>query len=197
MSSMSKQVVIISGPTGSGESTLTKALIARFPNKVARMVTATTRPPRDNEKNGVDYYFFSKEEFKKLEADGIIPESGYIANRDTYYGTYLPDLQEKMAKGMVVVGNLQIKGTIFHKEHNNATTIFIDAESIDALMKRIRARSPGLSEEEFALREADAAREIQEERPLYDYFVLNADGKLDEAVNKIVEILKKEGYHLE
>ena len=194
---MSKQIVIISGPTGSGESTLTKALIERFPGKITRMVTATTRPPRDNEKDGVDYFFFSKEEFKKLEAEGVIPESGYIANRDTYYGTYVPDLQDKLAKGMVVVGNLQIQGTLFHKEHNNATTIFIDTESIEALMRRIRARSPGLSEEEFALREADAAREIQEERPLYDYFVLNADGKLNEAVDRIVEILKKEGYNLE
>lgn len=193
---MSKQVVIISGPTGSGESTITRALIERFPGKVTRMVTATTRPPRDNEKNGVDYFFFTKEEFKKLEAEGVIPESGYIANRDTYYGTYLPDLQEKIAKGMIVVGNLQIKGTLYHKEYNNATTIFLDPESIDSLEKRVRARSPNLSEEEFRARREDAEREIKEERPYYDYFVTNADGKLEEAIEKVIEILKKEGYNL-
>lgn len=193
---MLKQVVVISGPTGSGESTITKALIERFPGKVVRMITATTRPPRDKEKNGVDYYFFTKDEFKKLEAEGVIPESGYIPNRDTYYGTYLPDLQEKIAKGMVVVGNLQIKGTLYHKKNNNATTIFIDPESVDALMRRIRARSPNLSEEEFIARRDDAEREIKEERPFYDYFVLNADGKLDETIEKVIDILKKEGYNL-
>ncbi len=193
---MSKQVAIISGPSGSGESTITKALVERFPGKVTRMITATTRPPRDNEQDGVDYFFFTKDEFKKLEAEGVIPESGYIANRDTYYGTYLPDLQEKIAKEMVVIGNLQIKGTLYHKEHSNATTIFLDPESIDALMKRIRTRSPYLSEEEFAARREDAEREINEERSYYDYFVTNADGKLEEAIEKVIKILKKEGYNL-
>lgn len=193
---MSKQVVILSGPTGSGESTITRTLIERFPGKITRMVTATTRPPRDKEQNGVDYFFFTKDEFKKLEASGVIPESGYIANRDTYYGTYLPDLQEKMAKGMIVIGNLQIQGALYHKKHNNATTIFIEPQSIDSLMVRIRKRSPNLTEEEFAARRDDAEREIREERPYYDYFVTNADGRLEEAIEQVIDILIKEGYNL-
>ena len=63
-------------------------------------------------------------------------------------------------------------------------------------MRRIRARSPNLSEKEFAARREDAEREIKEERPYYDYCVTNADGKLEEAIEKVIEILKKEGYNL-
>ena len=190
-----KQIVVIAGPTGSGESTITSEILRRFPNTV-RLVTATTRPPRDNEKDGVDYYFFSKEEFARLREEGVIPEAGYVPNRDTYYGTYLPDLEKKLAAGYTILANLQIVGTKFYKEYYNATTIFLEPESINELVERIRTRSPGLSEAEIQLRRADAEREMREEGPFYDYHVVNVNGKLDEAVDKVIEILKKEGYNL-
>src|SRR3989344_3378285 len=93
---MQKQVAVISGPTGSGETTITNVIIARFPKRASRLVTATTRPPRDDEVHGRDYYFLSKDEFKQATLDGRIPEYTYTENRDTYYGSYLPDLEEKL-----------------------------------------------------------------------------------------------------
>ncbi len=155
---MSKQVVVISGPTGSGEGTITNELIKRYPDRFVRLVTATTRPPRDQEQHGIDYYFFSKEEFLRLKEEGVIPEAGYIANRDTYYGSYVPDLEAKIAKGLISIANVQIVGTKFYKKNYDATTIFIEPPSIDVTMARVRKRSPGLSEDEYAARRTDAER---------------------------------------
>lgn len=193
---MSKQVVVISGPTGSGESTITKEVLKRCPNTV-RLVTATTRAPRDAEQQGIDYYFFSKEEFARLQEAGTIIEAGYIANRDAYYGSYLPDLEQKLAQGKVVIANTQIVGSRYYKEHYNATTIFIEPESVEALAARITSRSPDTSPKELELRVADAAREMREEGPFYDFHITNADGKLEEAVQAVIELLRNEGYILE
>ncbi len=194
---MQKQVVVISGPTGSGEGTLTSELISRYPRKFGRLVTATTRPPRDQETNGTDYYFFSTEEFLRLRSEGVIPEAGYIANRDVYYGSYLPDLEAKINQGLIVIANVQIEGAKFYKNNYHATTIFIDPPSIDVIMARVRKRSPGLSEEEYAARRADAERETREEGPFYDYHIVNKDGEIEQSVADIVAILQKEGYTLE
>ena len=193
---MSKNVVVISGPTGSGESTITKEVIRRFPRTVVRLVTATSRPPRDSEQNGVDYFFFSKEEFLRHQKNGTIVEAGYIPNRDAYYGTHLPDLEQKLAAGLTIIANTQIVGTKYYKENYRATSIFIEPESIDLLEERIRARSPGLTGQEIMSRLDDAKREIREEGPIYDYHVINAEGKLDQAVDAVIEIFRKEGYTL-
>lgn len=193
---MSRQVVVIAGPTGSGETTITNEIVRRFA-RVKRLVTATTRPPRSGEQHGVDYYFFTKEEFAREKEAGRILESTYIPNRDTYYGTYAPDLEKKLAAGSIVVINPDIVGAKYYKEHYGAVTIFIAPEAIDALIRRIRERSPELSEQEIAHRRENAQREMENEQAFYDHVVVNADGKLSEAVDAVVEILKQEGYTLE
>lgn len=189
-------VVVIAGPSGSGETTITQEIISRYP-RVKRLVTATTRPPREGERNGVDYYFFSKGEFEREKKSGRILESTYIENRDTYYGSYGPDLEKKISAGNIVVVNPDIVGARYYKENYGATTIFIIPESIDALERRIRDRSPELSDEEVAHRKKNAESEMRKEQSFYDYVVVNADGKLERAVREIVAILKKEGYNLE
>ncbi len=191
-----RQVVVIAGPTGSGETTITNLIVSRFSN-VRRLVTATTRQPRIGETHGADYYFFSKDAFLREREAGRIIESTYIENRDTYYGTYAPDLEEKVRAGHVVIVNPDIVGARFYKENYDATTIFIVPESIESLMRRIRERSPELSEVELAHRRENAEREMRDERSFYDHAVVNADGKLEEAVSEVVEILRKEGYTLE
>lgn len=194
---MKQQVVVIAGPSGSGETTVTNEIVKRFPNRVKRLVTATTRPPRVGEKSGIDYYFFSKEEFELAVKDGYILEYTYIENRDTYYGTYAPDLEEKIAVGYIVIVNPDIIGARYYKEHYKAVTIFIVPENVESLVWRIRRRSPDLSEEEIAHRRENAVREMQKEQDFYDYVVTNADGKLDQAVDEVVAILQKEDYNLE
>ena len=94
------KVLIIGGPTGSGESTITKEIISRYPI-FQRLITATSRPMRSGETDKQDYYFFSKEDFLEKIKSGDIPEHTYVENRDAYYGTYKPDLEEKLKKGSV------------------------------------------------------------------------------------------------
>lgn len=191
-----KQVLVVAGPTGSGESTITNAIIARFP-RFTRLVTATTRPPRSGEEPNVHYYFFTKDEFKAKEVAGEMLETTYHANRDVYYGTYAPDLKAKLDAGRIVIVNPDVVGARYYKEHYHATTVFIAPTSVDALIARIRLRNPEMSEEELALRRDNAEAEIRDEKPFYDYVVVNEDGKLDDAIEAVVEILRKEGYSLD
>lgn len=192
-----RSVVVIAGPSGSGESTITNEVVNRYPKRVTRLVTATTRPPRAGEKSGIDYYFFSKDEFEREEKAGHILESTYIKNRDTYYGTYAPDLEKKIESGQLVIVNPDLVGARYYKENYGATTVFIVPENVDALERRIRERNPELPDIEVKQRRANAEAEIKKEKAFYDHVVVNADGKLEEAVKEVVAILKKEGYTLE
>ncbi|MFA6427718.1 MAG: hypothetical protein WCW16_04755 [Candidatus Magasanikbacteria bacterium] len=191
-----KKVVVISGPTGSGESTITNAVIKRFPH-FKRLVTATTRKPRLKEKDRVDYYFFSKETFLEEVDKGTIIEYTYIKNRDSYYGTYKPDLDDKIDKGYVVIVNVDGVGVDFYKRKYHATAIFIKPGSLDDLRNRIQKRDPSIDPGEVEHRIENAQSEIKNEEKFYDYIVYNEEGKLHEAVEEIVGVLKKENYELD
>src|SRR4051812_14984149 len=92
---MQKKVVVIAGPSGSGKNVLINSILAKYP-KCTRLVTATTRMPRPGERDGVDYYFLSNEMFAASIASGDIPEHRYVSALNTFYGIYLPDLNEKL-----------------------------------------------------------------------------------------------------
>ncbi len=190
MSRQKKQIIVIGGPTGSGESTITNALVERFPN-FTRLVTATTRAPREGEKNEVDYYFFSKEQFLKEKASGNILEFTHIANRDIYYGSYKPDLEQKLADGKTIIINPDIVGAKYYKSNFGALTIFIEPESIEILSQRLKKRNPNISEEELSQRLENARQELEHEKLFYDVIIKNEEDKLDEAIEKVAAIIKK------
>ena len=193
---MERQVVVIAGPSGSGKNAVIDALLERS-KKCSLLVNVTTRPSREGEKEGVDYYFFSIDDFKRGIETGSILEYRYVPSLGTYYGTYKPDLESRIAKGDVVLAHKDIIGARYLKEHYDAVTIFLLPESIESLERRIRARNPGMSPAELAERMKMVKREVEEEAPQYDYRVVNADGKLEETINNVMAILKKEGYNLE
>lgn len=186
------KILVLSGPTGSGESTITRELITKHPI-FQRLVTATTRPMRSGEQDGADYYFFSKEEFQKMIAQGLILEYSYIENRDTYYGTYKPDFEKKMQDGYIIA-NTDYVGTLYYKKNFNATAIFIKPESIDVLAARLKGRNPEMTEMELSKRLENAKNEIEKEEKYYEATVINKDGKLAEAVAEVENVLKKEGF---
>ncbi len=184
------RIFIIAGPTGVGESVITRGIINKFPN-FTRLVTAATRPPRLNERNGVDYYFFSKQKFEDAIKRGDILEYTYVKNRDTYYGSYKKDLADKLSKGFNVIVNPDVVGTKFYKENYDAVTVFIKPASLEDLKKRLVRRDSNISQEELEKRLSNAENEIKNEENFYDYSVVNEEGKLDEAIQKTVEIIKK------
>ena len=192
---MSKNVVVIAGPAGSGKDSVIKGILARYPH-TAFGITATTRAPRPGEVDGVNYFFFSNERFLDEVAKGNIPEHYHRKDTDTYYGLYKAALDELIAKGKIVLYQIQIVGAKYLKERYDATTIFISPPSMEVLERRIRARSP-MSDIEWQERLEFTKRELTEEAPWYDYRVENHEGKLEETIQQVIEILKKEGYTLE
>jgi guanylate kinase len=186
------KILVISGPTGSGESTITNKIIEKYPI-FQRLITSTTRKPRGNEKDKVDYYFFTEEGFKNQREEGNILEYTYIENRKVYYGTYLPDLNEKLAKGHVIV-NVDHVGLKFYKDNYGAISIFIKPESLKVIEERLKIRNPEMTEEELGNRLKNAQDEIDREEEFYKYKVLNKQDKLEEAVQEIEDILEKEEY---
>ncbi len=186
------KVLVISGPTGSGETTITKEIINKYP-VFRRLITATTRKARGQEKNKVDYYFFNTAKFKQLIKKGDILEYTYIKNREVYYGTYLPELTKKISQGNVIV-NVDHVGLKFYKEHYGAVSIFIKPESLAVLKLRLKKRNPEMSVSELKQRLKNAEDEIKREEKFYDYIVFNRQDKLEIAVAEIVKILKKEKY---
>ena len=192
---MVKQVVVIAGPSGSGKNSLINAILKTHKNCV-RLVTATTRQPRPGEKNGVDYYFFTPEEFDRHMSEGHIPEHRYVQELNTYYGTYLPDLDKHIKAGHIVFAQVDIEGAKLLKEKYNATTIFIMPESLEQFKGRLRVRNPEWDEKEFNARLKITETEMRQHAPQYDYRVINADGALPETTAQVIDILKKEGYVL-
>ena len=190
-----KQVLVIAGPAGSGKDSIARELVKRF-SHATMMVTATTRAMRPGEKDGVNYHFFSNEQFKKKLEIGNIPEHYHRAETDTYYGTYEPDIEKRLASGHLVIAVVQIVGAKYLKEKYDATTVFIMPPSLDAFEKRVRARSP-MSDVEWQERLKFTQNEVAHESPWYDYRISNEDGKLQEAVGEVIGILKKEGYTLD
>jgi len=194
-----KQVVVIAGPSGSGKNAILQSLIERFSN-CTRLITATTRQPREGEKDGVDYYFLSAERFQKEMNEGLIPEHRFVPALGTYYGTYLPDLEKKIASGKVVLAQVDVegaRGAEMFRERFGAVTIFVKPGSVEEFERRVRARNPSMSEDELEKRMKIAEKEMTEYAGKYDYQIVNADGKLSEAVDHVVAILKKEGYNLD
>ena len=192
---MTKNVVVIAGPSGSGKNAIITQILKRFPN-CERLVTATTRIPRPGEVDGVDYHFFTQDRFDMEMGKGNIPEHRFVPSLGTYYGTYIPDLERRMAEGHVVFAQVDIEGAQLLKERYNATTIFIMPESIEQFRGRLRVRNPEWSQKEFEERMKITEDELRIHAPQYDYRVINADGSLSETVDRVIEILRKEGYKL-
>lgn len=192
---MSKKVVVLAGPSGSGKNAIINAIHRTYPH-IGRVVTATTRQMRPGEVDGVDYLFFSQERFDEEMGKGNIPEHRFVPELGTYYGIYLPELEREMKKHSVVFAQVDIEGARLLKERYHATSIFIMPESLEQFRGRLRVRNPEWTEKEFDARMKITEEELRVHAPQYDYRVINADGRLPETVESVIDILKKEGYNL-
>jgi guanylate kinase len=188
-------IFVIAGPTGSGESAITNEVVRRFP-KCIRLVTATTRKPRNHEQNGIDYYFLEKDVFQKKVATGEIIEHTFIPGRNIYYGTLKSEIEEKIADGFIIIINPDIVGARFYKKNYRAVSVFINPGSVDVVRNRLLKRQPNINKVELQKRLEQATAELKEAGN-YDYIIDNPDNQMSAAIEKVITIMKKEGYELD
>lgn len=191
---MEHKVLVVAGPAGAGKNTIINEILKRVENS-ADLVTSTTRAKRVGEVDGVDYYFLTNEEFEKKLEEGKVFGEYFRESINSWYGILRDKLEEQISKYDLVLGDIQIVGTKALKQNYNATTVFILPESYEIMERRVRSRSP-MSDAEWAERLEHTKREVEEDMPFYDYTVENKDGELEVAVEKILEILKKEGFKI-
>jgi guanylate kinase len=182
----SGRVVILSGPSGVGKSTLRRRLIEHCPVPLVRSVSATTRPPRPGEIDGVDYHFLSPEEFARRREKGEFLECFEVFGRGHWYGTLASEVTSSLKAGKWVLLEIDVQGaqTVL-KRFPDAVTIFIHAGSIEELEARLRGR-------ETETEDAVQARLTQAQAELavadrYRHQVVNDD--VQRAVREICDIL--------
>ena len=187
-------VIVMSGTSGSGKDSVVEALRERMERKgspVHFVVTATSRPRRETEAEGVDYFFVSEAEFEEMIARDELLE--YAVVYGDYKGIPKAQVREAMDSGKDVVMRLDIQGAAtIRSMATEAVLIFVTASSEQELERRLRRR---LTESEEQLRvRLQTAREEMQQIPEFDYVIPNPDGKLDQAVETVLAIISAEKH---
>jgi len=185
-------LIIISGPSGVGKDSVLHGLEARrLP--VHFVVTATTRPRRENETHGVDYFFFTKDEFAQMIEHEELIEYAIVYN--DYKGIPKQQVREALASGQDVVMRVDVQGAAtVRKLAPQAVLIFLTTESEEALVRRLKARHTETADD-LNLRIATARQELKRAAE-FDYVIVNADGHLDETIDIVVAILQAEHHRV-
>ena len=182
------RVIVVSGPSGVGKGTLLKRLFAdaEFPLKTS--VSATTRAPRPGERNGVEYWFMTRDEFLARRERGEFLESFEVYEGGALYGTLRETVEDAARNGDWVVLEIDVKGAkSVVAQIPDAVTIFIAPPSLDALRERLAARGSE-TPEDVAKRLAQASLEL-EQSDFYRYRVVN--DKLDDAYAELVAVMRE------
>ncbi|MCA8948675.1 MAG: guanylate kinase [Planctomycetes bacterium] len=187
---MSGRLVVISGPSGAGKTSVCRAL-KRLPD-VEFSVSATTRPMRDREENGIDYHFLTKPDFEaRVERGEFLEWADYNGK---LYGTLRAPMEAALARGRIYLLEIEVAGTRQLREcDTDGLYVFIEPPSIDELRQRLVRRGSNAAEEieqrvRIAADEIAAARGEVAGRPLYDHFVVNAD--LDATIARVTELIR-------
>lgn len=179
------KLVIFSAPSGSGKTTIVRELLKRF-NCFEFSISATSRKPRGEERDGKDYYFISNEEFKACVERGEFVEWEEVY-QGTCYGTLKREMERIWAKGNIILFDVDVMGGISLKRlfGDDACSVFIMPPSIEELERRLRGR--GTDAEEVILKRIAKAEFELSKAPEFDHIVVN--DKLDDAVSEVEKIL--------
>ena len=185
-------LIVISGPSGVGKDTVMQRMQERgMPFHF--VVTANTRPKRENEVHGKDYFFVSKDEFARMIEQNELIE--YAIVYGDYKGIPKQQVREALASNKDVVMRLDVQGAeTVRKLAPEALLLFITTESEDELIGRLKARKTETTDE-LALRIATARKELKRVEA-FDYVILNHDYKLDETVDTVRAIIEAEHHRV-
>ncbi len=186
MANNKAKLYVFSAPSGSGKTTIVRDVLKNF-SEFVFSVSATTRKRRNTEKEGVDYYFISEEEFKKKIDNGEFVE--WEKFYDYYYGTIKSLVDGNLAKGLSTVFEVDVKGAIsIKKVYKNSVLIFIAPPSIDVLKDRLIKRNTETDEDlEKRIERAEMELSFKDQ---FDYVVSNVN--LEEAKKEVKKIIEKE-----
>ncbi len=175
----------VSAPSGCGKTTILKKILEMFP-EIYFSVSATTRTKRENETDGKDYFFLTKEEFdRNIENDNFIEWNEHFNNK---YGTLKSNIEDHVKDGKNILFDLDVNGAINLKKYDNdSITIFIKPPDIMTLEQRLLSRGTE-SPESIRVRLHRAEEEIEKSK-YFDYIVVNDD--LDTAINEVKNIILK------
>jgi len=162
-------ILILSAPSGAGKTSLCRELFKTFPD-IRESISFTTRKPRVGEVDGVDYFFVTEQEFKRMIDDDAFAEWAVV--HGNMYGTALKTLEEARKNGINLVLDIDCQGALKLKEQfDGGVYVFILPPSMDELRRRLESRSSD-SQEVIERRIDKAADEIKESR-WYDYIIIN------------------------
>jgi guanylate kinase len=181
-------LIVLSGLSGAGKDTLIQALLKRKLH-LQFVVTTTSREPRSNEINGVDYHFISREKFEQMiKADKFIE---YAKVYKDYKGPQKKHVHQALKSGNDVILRLDYQGAIRIRELNpEAVLIFLAPENKVEWLTRLKKRG---TETPASLRiRLDTASKEMASLDIFDYIVINADNKLEEAVDAVEAIIRAE-----
>lgn len=181
------KLVVISGPSGAGKSTVVRQLLAECGLPLELSVSATTRPPRAGEQDGVDYFFLSKEEFARRREAGEFLEWKEVFGRGDFYGTLRSVATSGLCEGKWVILEIDVEGALsVLQQHPEAITVFLHPGSVTELERRLRQRNT--ESEQSIERRLEVARREMAVVDRYQYEVIN--DRVERAVQEICDILK-------
>jgi guanylate kinase len=180
------RVVVITGPSGVGKGTLIRGLMDRLPN-LELSISATTRPPRPGEQDGVDYHFLSREDFDRRVGEGAFVEHADYAGRS--YGTLRSELDDRVRSGVPVVLEIEVQGARqVRAAVPDSLQVFIAPPSPAALRARLTGR--GTDDPAEVERRLRVAEDELAARPDFAHVVVN--DQLEEALERLTEIVADE-----
>lgn len=186
---MKPRIVVLTGPSGAGKSTCEERLLKEFPAVFGRMVSMTTRPPREGEVDGIHYHFKTRDEFNAAIESGELIEHAEFCG--TLYGTPFSSADATLREGKHVLLTAEIQGARSFKASaqygERALVIFISPRSFSELKRRIELR--GKDDAGSVAARLERAQEEMEFAHAFDYTVINADGETERTMKEILFIL--------
>lgn len=181
------QIFIITGPSGAGKTEISKKVLENKLLNAQKVITCTTRPRREGEVDGKDYFFISKEEFLENIKNNKLFEFAEVYGN--FYGSRKQDVEFLLNEGVNVIFVIDVQGAYNMKKIDfSCKVIFVKAESIEELKGRLIGRNT--DSEDVIQKRINAAMKEMELENKFDYSVLNPNGKIVQAIQEIERIIK-------